>query len=1116
MVCNRKSGHSVTYGDAVVVGSGKPLFPRTPTFSLMETGSTGTPEASAGNPRPGLLATVRNRRAVISSVAPFQDKNAPGILHLVRVDYTDFDGPPEDQLIWQLEPSARLVEPRELPRPEPDAKPMLPREFDSLSRAVRWSALQPFLSPDPAENGVYPSPLVAPFHGAIQSEDYQLVPLVKALRMPRISLLVADDVGLGKTIETGLVLSELILRRRVRRVLILCPASLRTQWEQEMAEKFALGFDLVDRESTIDLRRRLGPDANPWRTFSKVIASYHYLKQPDVLEEFRAASQAQPGSPSLSWDLLIVDEAHNLAPSSIGDESDLSRMLGLVAPFFEHKLFLTATPHNGHTRSFTGLLERLDPVRFTRKGELTDLDKRRITEVNVRRLKREINAVTNPPRFCERNLQAIEIRFDVREETLSEAFQDFRLSVKRAVAGEGKQRQRTGAFAVEILGKRLLSCPWTFAESWHRYKLALESDTAVTDASVRAAEAAVREDTGDDLEFESRYQHAVHTVGAWLRPFVHRLKTEIATIDNALAGIELDRFTPDAEPAIDARLDGLIKWIDEKLRNGNAWRDDERLIIFTEYKTTLDYLHPRLLAEYEDPDAILTLFGNMGDKLRTAIKESFNNPTARVRILIATDAASEGLNLQETARYLLHWDIPWNPARLEQRNGRLDRHGQARDVVVHHFATEDDHDLAFLAHVIGKLENIREDIGATGELFERAFERRFIEGEDAKALENELDLTTERVRQRVELPRDQQALPKEDDTIGSRAQLDRLAAELDLRPVSMRQTLEVAMSLGFRFPVFVDTESPTRVRFATEVPPSWQGVVDDSVRHPRTRALPALTFDSSYFIETLAGGRLVFRRKPDTLLLHLAHPLFHQTFSTFARIRFQDTAQSRWIIRRGGVPAGAEAVLLLTVEELAVNDLRETFHHWVRTLALPVKEGALGALLPHRTAQEWREIVAGEIDANSARHAVAIWDDVEEDVKDLLGKWRSELGQRLKSALEGQCDAAITAENERYNSRQGEVSKLIAENTVQRIERELAELAAELQQGMLFAEDQRELLRTKEALQSELSHRTAHYQELRELLASERERITKQLLPRRYAMSGEPQVFPIALEIRLP
>ncbi len=156
--------------------------------------------------------------------------------------------------------------------------------------------------------------------------------------MPRISLLVADDVGLGKTIETGLVLSELILRRRVRRVLILCPASLRTQWEQEMAEKFALGFDLVDREAAIDLRRRLGPDANPWRTFSKIIASYHYLKQLDVWEEFRAASKTQPGSPSLSWDLLIVDDHQQGEVLQVGN---FERIRGVVGDDYEYSSMQT-------------------------------------------------------------------------------------------------------------------------------------------------------------------------------------------------------------------------------------------------------------------------------------------------------------------------------------------------------------------------------------------------------------------------------------------------------------------------------------------------------------------------------------------------------------------------------------------------------------------------------------------------------------------------------------------------------------------------------------------------------------------------------------------------------
>ena len=130
------------------------------------------------------------------------------------------------------------------------------------------------------------------------------------------------------------------------------------------------------------------------------------------------------------------------------------------------------------------------------------------------------------------------------------------------------------------------------------------------------------------------------------------------------------------------------------MRAGNRFRDDERLIVFTEYKTTLDYLANRLRMRYRE-DRVLTLFGvggpsGMGATERDSVKAAFNDPDAEVRILIATDAASEGLNLHRTARYLLHYDCPWNPSRLEQRNGRLDRYGQARDVTVHHFDSTGD------------------------------------------------------------------------------------------------------------------------------------------------------------------------------------------------------------------------------------------------------------------------------------------------------------------------------------------------------------------------------------------------------------------------------------------
>ena len=259
------------------------------------------------------MAVVRNRRAMIAGVQPF-DADEAGRYHLVEVEYTDGTGAESEEILWEVEPGTEVLEPAALPRVE-DTAPMDPREFDAMVRASRWSALTPSL-PFSGLDGDRP-PLAAPLYGAIYPEAYQLVPVLRALEMPRVALLLADAVGLGKTIQAGMVLRELMLRRRIRRVLVLCPAALRSQWREEMQDKFALPFELVDRPQTLRLQREIGIDANPWRTHDRIIASYHYLKQPDVLEQFRAA--AQPGDDGrMRWDLLIVDEAHNLAPASFG------------------------------------------------------------------------------------------------------------------------------------------------------------------------------------------------------------------------------------------------------------------------------------------------------------------------------------------------------------------------------------------------------------------------------------------------------------------------------------------------------------------------------------------------------------------------------------------------------------------------------------------------------------------------------------------------------------------------------------------------------------------------------------------------------------------------------
>ena len=740
-------------------------------------------------PRAGLLATVRNRRGVVSAVRPFDGET--GRLHLVHLEYKDERAPAEERLLWELEPGRHLLEPNALPDPAGGAMPAA--DFDALLRAARWTALSPYLDPggeEPAsrESGGAPrrEPVASPFHGGVCIESYQLVPLLKALRMPCVNLLIADDVGLGKTVEAGLILSELLLRRRIQRVLVLTPASLRRQWQEELRDKFSLRFEVVDRQGTERLRRRLGMDASPWRSFSRIVASYHYLRQPDVLEQFVSACRTPEGSPHLPWDLLIVDECHNLMPSPFGEDSELCRMLRLVAPQFEHRLFLSATPHNGHTRSFTGLLELLDPVRFTRSSEMSAAMRGRVEEVVVRRLERDINAKSPVPRFCTRHPpSALPLDSDPREARLSAVFDAFRDAVRALVSAGTKPRRRAGTFAVEILGKRLLSCPTAFAEFWSRARQGFAEQKAAAETELAAAERALRQETGDDREAEQRGATAATVVGAWLRNFVDEVGEEIAGIERALEalGFAFDGAPiTDQTPLADARFDALVALIERLLRAGGEFRADERLVVFTEYKTTLDYL-ARRLRECYPADSVLTLFGaggpdGMDETGREHVKAAFNDPVSTVRVLVATDAASEGLNLHRTARYLLHYDCPWNPSRLEQRNGRLDRYGQARDVTVHHFVSDGDPDLRFLDHVIRKADEIREDLGSVNEVFDRAAHRCLIRGEDAASVRAELDRGIDSARGNVVLEADAAVATAEDDA-GEAELLDVMATEIE-------------------------------------------------------------------------------------------------------------------------------------------------------------------------------------------------------------------------------------------------------------------------------------------------------------------------------------------------
>ncbi|HSH01930.1 MAG TPA: DISARM system SNF2-like helicase DrmD [Anaerolineae bacterium] len=1084
--------------------------------------------ASANLPRVGMFARIRNRRAIVAAVEPYDGHH--GRLHLVHLEYLDADGPPEDSLIWEREQDAQLLEPAALPTIN-RTSPMKPAEFDALQRATRWTALTPFVFPDNSAPTIK-TPISAPLFGAIQAEDFQLVPLLKALEMPRISLLLADDVGLGKTVEAGLILTELLLRRRIRRVLIICPAALRTQWHQEMKDKFSLNFDLIDRAETHAIQKRLGLDANPWRTYSRIITSYYYLRQPDILEQFRAACQQPDGAVQLPWDLLIVDEAHNLTPANFGQDSDLSKMLRTISPWFEHKLFLTATPHNGHTRCFSGLLEQLDPVRFTQTSQFTPETQKRIEEVVIRRLKREINELdrqhNRPERFSQRIPEPLEIYFSPLEKLLLQAFHKFRLAVRKQIAKSARSEQLAGSFAVEVLNKRLLSSPFTFANSWHRFKDGIEQDDDVSTSEVNAARRSVAEDLDDDQEVEGRLQHAAKVTGAWLKPLAPHLTAEIETIDKILTELNLPPPEPDQEssfPHDDARWHRLQRLIQDRLQDRNHWLLDERLIIFTEYKTTLDYLHRRLSQLYPDDGIIRVLYGGMADWEREDIKQAFNDSQNPLRILVATDAASEGLNLQETARFVLHYDIPFNPARLDQRNGRLDRHGQARDVRIFHFTSNDDADLRFLDRVVQKVHTIREELGSMSEVFDAAFERRFTYLDDSDQILDNLDKIIKERQTKTYIPTTTTPPgPAEEEA------LQWLAQEIDLSPQSLQDTLEQALGLHVGLPRFDQVDEDGRVRLRMPLPTQWETLIDTHLRLPtrsgRPGALPALIFDPNYFVQ-IRNGRPVFRSMKDTVMLHLGHPLFQKTMSLFARIRYPGgdaLTVSRWLVRYGTLPAGVEAMILVTIEELAVNELRESFHHWVRTIQLPIMADELEEPLPHQPAATLHASTS-PVAEDDIQQAQEIWLDFQIEIKQFLNEETERLTSQLQQMLKAEGKEAIKEERKRFQHRLREVERAMNENTLQKLEKEWQKVVAEQEQlqlaPTLFFEEERayqihQLEMKQIDLEDELKRRRTHYEALRDSLLKEQQRVIDNLLPKRYQLRGQAQIFPVTIEIRLP
>lgn len=718
----------------------------------------------------GELVQVRSRRWLVEDVVPAAVAGRSSRVHLACAD-DDAQGQTLT-VFWDYEPDRRILDAEgwsDLAAQGFDD----PRHFAAFLHTLRWNCV----------TATDPDLFQSPFRAGIEIDAYQMEPLRKALRLPRVNLFIADDTGLGKTIEAGLIARELLLRKKCNRIVVAAPPSMLEQWRAELEERFGLVFEVLDRAYVARMRRERGFGVNPWLTHSRFLVSHNLLIDPAYADPLRAWLDQTPTPGTL----LILDEAHHAAPSSggrYGIETKFTRAVRDLAGRFEHRLFLSATPHNGHSNSFSTLLELLDPYRFTRGVKVL---KSALDDVMVRRLKEDVREIQGG--FPKRQVVRIEIAGlpeDSPELVLSRLLDEYRTAREERLATTSARAQAAAGLLVVGLQQRLLSSIEAFARSLKVHRATVERQWRKANASTEESAAADRqmdlltstpgaddergEWTAEDLEAEESAEIEAATAAAEAESprdtaaeALWRREQELLDRMEAIAAAS--RHLPDAKTR------SLLDWIRDNLCPdlppfGKApdgpppqW-NDRRVLIFTENREgTKRYLKSILEAAIEGADRaeerIEVIDGLTSSARRKEIQRRFNTDPAKdpLRILLATDAAREGLNFQAHCADLFHFDLPWNPGRIEQRNGRIDRKLQpAGEVRCHYFVLPQRKEDRVLEVLVKKTETIRRELGSLSKVIDDEIERRLhggIRHRDAERLAREIeasDLDEERKR----------------------------------------------------------------------------------------------------------------------------------------------------------------------------------------------------------------------------------------------------------------------------------------------------------------------------------------------------------------------------------
>lgn len=803
-------------------------------------------------PRTSQVVRARSRHYLVSEVIHGTLAEDATLIRLSCLD-DDAAGDPLE-LLWEREPATEILEDEEV---RLGLGLDSPQAFGAWLHALQWSCVTS------TEKALFQSP----FRAGIAIKPYQLEPLRKALDLPRSNLFIADDVGLGKTIEAGLVLSELMLRQRVERVLVVCPPSVTIQWKEELEQRFGLGFAIYDRDWISARRRERGWGINPWSTHTRFIVSYPMLRGTGLSRDQHLKLLLNLLGDKTPRSMLILDEAHQVAPASgtlYATDTRTTHAIRQLVHRFEHRLFLSATPHNGHSNSFSTLLEMLDPQRFTRGVNVNGPES--LAPIMVRRLKRDLRSTVGglPERLLVDHL--LRMPPNAPEIHLGQLLAQYEICYRKTLQLAGVKDLEARALVCVNLHKRLLSSIYAFSRT-----LEAHAKSALLPAAAQQTTIQPMEDEDNDISEEERNEREE----GWVSVATVSVGEEAAEILKQMRHIALqNREQPDI------RLRELARWIRENLLTDGRW-NRRRLVVFTEYDDTLQWILrqlPELLGISSD-DRIGRYTGGLSDRNRQAIKEAFTIDPDRhpLRILLCTDAAREGINLQSHCADLFHFDLPWNPSRVEQRNGRIDRTLQPEaQVRCHYFDLPDRPEDRVLTYMVQKLRRIHEELGSLADVLSERLAAR-LEGGIRTLDTAEIDRVTAPDAAAMAAVEVLENRGREGGLTGDLRALGKILKDSERHTHYNEEHLRELTDLGLQLAGAAPLQVLGAGRYKLpELGANWADLIDPLRARPPADAPPwfrpavrPITFSP---VETMDG---------DAVQLHLGHPLIRRLLARF-------------------------------------------------------------------------------------------------------------------------------------------------------------------------------------------------------------------------------------------